>query len=30
MLALRLYWPKEKAPSILSGTWKILPVKETS
>ena len=22
-LMLRLYWPDEKAPSILDGTWKI-------
>jgi len=29
MLTLRLYWPTEKSPSILNGTWKIPPVKET-
>jgi hypothetical protein len=23
ILMLRLYWPKEKSPSILNGTWKI-------
>ena len=23
---LRMYWPEEKAPSILNGTWKIPPV----
>jgi hypothetical protein len=28
VLMMRLYWPKEKAPSILDGTWKIPPVKE--
>ena len=22
MLMMRLYWPKEKPPSILDGTWK--------
>jgi len=27
ILMLRLYWPKEKAPSILDGSWKIPPVK---
>jgi hypothetical protein len=27
ILMLRLYWPKEKPPSILDGTWKIPPVK---
>jgi hypothetical protein len=26
VLMLRLYWPKEKAPSILDGSWKIPPV----
>jgi hypothetical protein len=24
---LRMYWPKEKPPSIIDGTWKIPPVK---
>jgi len=28
VLMLRLYWPKEKSPSILDGTWKIPEVKE--
>ena len=28
ILMLRLYWPKEKPPSILDGSWKIPPVKE--
>ena len=23
VLMMRLYWPKEKAPSILDGSWKI-------
>jgi hypothetical protein len=27
VLMLRLYWPKEKAPSIIDGSWKIPPVK---
>jgi hypothetical protein len=26
VLMMRLYWPKEKAPSILDGTWKTPPV----
>lgn len=29
-LMLRLYWPKEKAPSILDGTWKPPAVKRAS
>jgi hypothetical protein len=28
ILMLRLYWPKEKPPSILDGSWKIPQVKE--
>jgi hypothetical protein len=28
ILMLRMYWPKEKAPSIIDGTWKIPPVKK--
>jgi hypothetical protein len=27
VLMLRLYWPKEKAPSILDGTWRPPAVK---
>lgn len=27
VLMLRMYWPKEKAPSIIDGTWKLPPVK---
>jgi len=27
---LRLYWPKEKPPSILDGTWAAPPVKKAS
>ena len=27
ILMLRLYWPKERSPSIINGTWKIPPVK---
>jgi hypothetical protein len=27
ILMMRLYWPKEKAPSLIDGTWKIPQVK---
>lgn len=27
ILMMRLYWPSEKAPSIIDGSWKIPPVK---
>ena len=27
ILMLRLYWPREKSPSIINGTWKIPAVK---
>ncbi len=30
ILMMRLYWPKEKPPSILDGSWKILRVKEAT
>jgi hypothetical protein len=30
VLMMRLYWPSEKAPSILDGTWKPPQVKEAS
>jgi hypothetical protein len=30
LLMLRLYWPKEKPPSIIDGTWKLPEVKEGS
>ena len=30
VLMMRLYWPKENAPSILDGTWKPPQVKEVS
>jgi hypothetical protein len=30
VLMLRLYWPKDKSPSILNGTWKIPRVREAS
>jgi hypothetical protein len=30
VLMLRLYWPKEKAPSIIDGSWKIPPVKQAA
>jgi hypothetical protein len=26
ILMLRMYWPKEKDPSILNGTWTVPPV----
>ena len=29
-LMLRLYWPNERNPSILNGSWKIPPVKKVS
>ena len=28
VLMMRLYWPSEKPPSIINGTWKIPPVKK--
>ena len=30
ILMLRLYWPKEKPPSIIDGSWKIPPAKQAS
>jgi hypothetical protein len=30
ILMLRMYWPKEKSPSILNGTWSIPRVREAS
>ena len=30
VLMMRLYWPKEKPPSILDGTWKPPEVKQVS
>ena len=30
ILMLRLYWPKEKPPSLLDDSWKIPAVKEVS
>jgi len=30
VLMMRLYWPKEKPPSLLDGSWKIPEVKEAS
>jgi hypothetical protein len=30
VLMLRLYWPNEKPPTILDGSWKIPPVRERS
>ena len=29
ILMMRLYWPKEKNPSILDGSWKLPPVKRS-
>jgi len=28
VLMMRLYWPKQKQPSLLDGTWKIPEVRE--
>ena len=28
VLMMRLYWPSEKNPSIINGSWKIPPVKK--
>jgi hypothetical protein len=28
ILMLRMYWPKEKSPSILNGTWKVPKVEK--
>ena len=30
VLMLRLYWPNEKDPSIINGSWEIPPVKKVS
>ena len=30
VLMMRLYWPKEEAPSILDGSWKVPGVREAS
>ncbi|WP_342726736.1 DUF1254 domain-containing protein [Bradyrhizobium sp. B097] len=30
ILMLRLYWPSEKNPSIINGSWKIPPVKKVA
>jgi len=30
ILMLRLYWPQEKTPSIINGSWKIPPVKKVA
>jgi hypothetical protein len=30
ILMLRLYWPREKSPSIINGSWKIPPAKKVS
>jgi hypothetical protein len=28
ILMLRMYWPRQRDPSILNGSWKIPPVEE--
>jgi hypothetical protein len=30
ILMLRMYWPSDKAPSIIDGSWKIPAVKKVS
>ena len=30
VLMMRLYWPSERAPSIINGSWKIPPVKKVT
>ena len=30
ILMLRMYWPKDKPPSILDGTWTIPPAQEVA
>ncbi len=30
ILMLRMYWPSEKTPSIINGSWKIPPVKKVA
>jgi hypothetical protein len=30
ILMMRLYWPKEKAPSMIDGSWKIPPVNQAA
>jgi hypothetical protein len=30
VLMMRLYWPNEKSPTILDGSWKVPPVREAS
>ncbi|HMW56785.1 MAG: DUF1254 domain-containing protein [Candidatus Accumulibacter phosphatis] len=30
ILMMRLYWPKEQAPSLLDGSWQVPPVKEAN
>jgi hypothetical protein len=30
ILMMRLYWPREKAPSIIDGTWKPPAVKRVA
>jgi hypothetical protein len=30
ILMLRMYWPREKDPSIIDGSWKVPPVKKVA
>ena len=30
VLMLRMYWPKDKEPSVLDSTWKVPPVQKAS
>jgi hypothetical protein len=30
ILMLRMYWPNEKSPSIINGTWTVPPVRKIS
>jgi hypothetical protein len=30
VLMMRLYWPNEKSPTILDGSWRVPPVREAS
>jgi hypothetical protein len=30
ILMMRLYWPSEKSPSIINGSWKIPPAKKVA
>jgi hypothetical protein len=30
ILMMRMYWPREKDPSIINGSWKVPPVKKVA